>query len=160
MIVAILLLVASLAFLVLEVLLVSFGTMALVAAALGVASVVVAFGEARWFGWTMVGSLVVAAPVALWGAFRILPKLPFARGFFLKPPPQPEGDRRAAAPPLTELVGLEGEALSPLRPAGSARFGERVVDVVTDGVPAPKGARVRVKEVTGNRVLVVPVGPS
>jgi membrane-bound serine protease (ClpP class) len=156
-IVSILLLVGSLAFLVLEVLLVSFGAFGLIAAAMGVASIAIAFAEAAWFGWTMLGTLLVAAPLALVGTFRILPRLRFARGFFLEPPALGERDRRAAALPLQDLVGAEGEAVSPLRPAGAARFGERIVDVVTDGVALERGSRVRVREVSGNRVVVEPL---
>ena len=41
-----------------------------------------------------------------------------------------------------------------LRPAGMAQFGERFVDVVTEGNFVPAGARVQVIEIEGNRVVV------
>ncbi len=55
---------------------------------------------------------------------------------------------------LAELAGQTGEALTPLRPSGRARFGERIVDVVTQGTFIPRGARVAVFEVVGSRVVV------
>ena len=53
-------------------------------------------------------------------------------------------------------VGDTGVADSLLRPAGKARFGNRFVNVVADGDYIPKGRRVRIVEVAGNRVVVVP----
>ena len=64
------------------------------------------------------------------------------------------GDAEATEEGLTELVGLEGEAMSDLRPAGYARFNGRRIDVVTQGNMLSKGERVKVVEVEGNRVVV------
>jgi membrane-bound ClpP family serine protease len=57
---------------------------------------------------------------------------------------------------LARLIGIEGEAVTPLRPSGSARVDGRVVDVITDGIYVESGARVRVVQVNGSRVLVEP----
>jgi len=57
-------------------------------------------------------------------------------------------------------VGDTGMAESLLRPAGRARFGNRWVNVVADGDYIPKGRRVRIVEVAGNRVVVVPAESS
>lgn len=54
------------------------------------------------------------------------------------------------------LVGLEGEALTALRPSGNARFGQERMDVVTEGEFIPKGSRVRIERVEGLRILVKP----
>jgi membrane-bound serine protease (ClpP class) len=61
---------------------------------------------------------------------------------------------RATPADLAELAGQTGEALTPLRPSGNARFGERIIDVVTEGGFIPRGAQVVVMEVVGNRVVV------
>jgi membrane-bound serine protease (ClpP class) len=140
--------------LVLEVLLVSFGTLALIAITLGTTGVVMAFGHSGAFGWTLVGVLFVAIPAVLWGAFKVLPKLGFARGLYLQKPDLTEADRRAAAPALTRLLGATGEVTTPLRPSGTAVFGGEPVQVVTRGVAVAPGARVKVVDVTGNRVVV------
>jgi membrane-bound serine protease (ClpP class) len=55
---------------------------------------------------------------------------------------------------LPDLVGREGEAVSPLRPAGVVRIEGRRVDVVTRGEMIDAGAAVKVVEVEGNRVVV------
>ena len=51
-------------------------------------------------------------------------------------------------------VGQTGRAVSPLRPAGRAKFGDSIVDVVTDGAFIENGRPVSVQEVHGNRVVV------
>lgn len=53
-----------------------------------------------------------------------------------------------------ELLGLEGIAHSDLRPGGSAYFGERKIDVVTQGGFIPRETPVRIVEVHGNRIVV------
>jgi membrane-bound serine protease (ClpP class) len=55
---------------------------------------------------------------------------------------------------VTVKAGDTGEAVSRLRPAGKARFGEAVVDVVAEGSFVDKGAKVTIIEVRGNRVVV------
>jgi membrane-bound serine protease (ClpP class) len=57
-----------------------------------------------------------------------------------------------AGMPVT--VGEHGVTDSPLRPAGKARFGDRFVDVVSDGVFVDRNTPVRVIEIAGNRVVV------
>ena len=54
------------------------------------------------------------------------------------------------------LVGCVGEALTPLRPSGMARFDGCRYDVVTRGGFIDRGAPVRVVETSGNRILVKP----
>jgi membrane-bound serine protease (ClpP class) len=41
-------------------------------------------------------------------------------------------------------LGLEGVTVSPLRPGGKARFGEQVLDVISQGDRVEKGRRVRI----------------
>ena len=154
MVAPILLVIASLAVFILEVFVVSFGVLSVVGVALGAIGVVLAFDFSSTFGWTMVGVLVVGLPLCVTVAFKLLPRLPFARGFFLRAPELTEKERHAAAEPLKDLMDAIGEATSPLRPAGMARFGGEPIQVVTTGDLIPPGARVRVVEVTGNRVVV------
>lgn len=53
-----------------------------------------------------------------------------------------------------ELVGVEGVAISDLRPAGKVSVGERILDVVTEGDYLSRGTHVRVLDVVGNRIIV------
>jgi len=154
MTIPILLVVGCLAFLVLEVFVVSFGALSVVAIAMGVGGVILAFQESTAYGWTMIAVLFVGSPASLWGAFRVLPKLPFARGLYLRKPDLSDRERHAAVSARTELIGSIGEATSQLRPAGTAVIHGEPVQVVTTGRLLPQGARIRVVEVTGNRIVV------
>jgi membrane-bound serine protease (ClpP class) len=51
-------------------------------------------------------------------------------------------------------VGELGTAATFLRPAGKARFEERVIDVVTEGNFIEKGAKVKILAIKGSRVVV------
>ncbi len=51
-------------------------------------------------------------------------------------------------------VGELGTAATFLRPAGKARFGERDIDVITEGDFIEKGTRVKILSIKGNRVVV------
>ncbi len=53
-----------------------------------------------------------------------------------------------------ELIGQEGIAVTPLRPSGTARFGEERIDVVSEGGFVEKDKRVMIVEVEGMKVVV------
>ncbi len=108
------------------------------------------------------GAFVITAVVIN----RHLGTMPLFRRFVLHPPgtatvaadaaqmPDP-----AAVPPEPALgPGDVGTADSLLRPAGKARFGARYVDVVAEGDFIDKGARIRIAEIRGNRILVEEAG--
>jgi membrane-bound ClpP family serine protease len=105
----------------------------------------------------MIGSVVGAVAAA-----RFLPHVPVANRLILTPPGQgadgADGDGGpGVAPELAALLGATGEATTVLRPAGTARFGDRLVDVVSDGDFVQPGTSVRVVEIEGNRVVVRPI---
>jgi len=52
------------------------------------------------------------------------------------------------------LLNQIGETLTPLRPGGTARFGDDRIDVVSDGTPVDAGKAVRVVSVEGHRIVV------
>jgi len=53
-----------------------------------------------------------------------------------------------------DFLGREGVAVSSLRTAGKAMFGEELLDVVTDGEFLEKDTKIKVIEVKGNRIVV------
>jgi membrane-bound serine protease (ClpP class) len=59
-----------------------------------------------------------------------------------------------------DLVGVTGRALTDLRPAGTAEFGEERLDVTADGNWIPAGACIRVIRSEGYRHVVRQVEPS
>ena len=88
---------------------------------------------------------------------RFLPHTPYFNRMLLSPP---EGEqleeiqRKEALVAWGHLSGKRGITTTQLTPSGKARFGDEVVDVISDGDLIPKGAAVYVAEVLGSRVLV------
>ena len=60
----------------------------------------------------------------------------------------------ATEPETYELVGKEGEALTDLRPSGTAIFDDNRIDVVTEGSYLTKGTKVIVVKEAGSKVVV------
>jgi membrane-bound serine protease (ClpP class) len=52
------------------------------------------------------------------------------------------------------LLGAMGVAETNLRPSGKGRFGDRLVDVVTEGDMIERGSPITIVEVQGSRVVV------
>ncbi|WP_371809551.1 nodulation protein NfeD [Halobacillus sp. Marseille-Q1614] len=53
-----------------------------------------------------------------------------------------------------ELIGLEGTALTPLRPSGTALFDDERLDVVTEGNFVKANQRVKIVRTEGSRIVV------
>lgn len=111
-------------------------------------------GQMATYLLAMIGGLAGAFVIA-----RFLPNIPYANRLMLQPPTEATGEGPALASlPGAEqaagLLGAVGVAMTVLRPAGTVRFGEEFVDVVTDGGYVPAGARVQVIEVEGTRIVV------
>jgi membrane-bound serine protease (ClpP class) len=103
------------------------------------------------------GRIVLAMLLALIASLvllRFLPRIPFGRRLVL----QTELDARrgyASAPRGdVDLLGKQGRATSPLRPAGIAEIGGRRVDVVSEGELIESGELIEVIRVDGNRIVV------
>ncbi len=110
-------------------------------------------------------SLSIAAVMAIAAVVnRYLPHIPLFNAIILHPPnsqDETEGPKLRTGregldgeSPFAELHGQTGTAQSVLRPAGKARFGDRMVDVVSNGPYIQAGTPIEVIEVAGNRVVV------
>jgi membrane-bound serine protease (ClpP class) len=99
---------------------------------------------------SMVASLALAVVLS-----RFLPRIPVF-GRVVAPNPMPADI--AVGDPYGDLarIGDVGVAEGVLRPAGKARFGQVLVDVVTEGEYIEPGAQIEVIERHGNRVVVRP----
>jgi len=103
-----------------------------------------------------VGCFMVAMLLQRW-----LPQAPVLGHVFLPPPQGAEAEaisRREALVDFGDLLGARGVTTTQLTPCGKARFGDRLVDVITDGDLVPRGTEIEVVEVHGNRVVVKPIG--
>jgi membrane-bound serine protease (ClpP class) len=56
--------------------------------------------------------------------------------------------------PQMRLIGQQGTTLTALRPAGKARIGCELLDVVSDGPYIGPGSTVEVVQVSRNRIVV------
>ncbi|WMT57852.1 NfeD family protein [Truepera radiovictrix] len=123
----------------------------------------VAWGVARIFqgdALTMLGYTTIIGGALLALALWLLPNSRFSRPLTLSTRlsgglgAQTPGLPLEATPALAELRGQRGVTLTDLRPTGVARFGERRVDVLSEGGFVPRGSAVEVLRVEGNRVTV------
>jgi membrane-bound serine protease (ClpP class) len=136
-----------------EVLLVSFGVIAALAAVALLSAVFVAFQHSITFGVAMALFEVFASLGVGSLAFKLLPKTRFGKQLILEGPTTSPA-AAAADGSLVDLVQQTGVTVSPLRPAGFARIGGRKVDVVTRGEMLDADCPIVVLEVAGNRVVV------
>ncbi len=96
------------------------------------------------FGGVLLGVLLWLLPNSrLAAAFRLTTRIA-----------TPDGGGLQFRSESQDLVGQEGIAMSDLRPAGVARFGQDRVDVVSEGEFVNAGATIKVLRVEGNRVTV------
>ena len=88
---------------------------------------------------------------------RYAHRAPLVRNVMLAPPEGEELDEIQHRESLVQwdyLLGKRGTTKTKLTPAGKARFGDELVDVVSDGDLIPPGTEIYVVEVRGNRVVV------
>jgi len=92
---------------------------------------------------------------------KYLPRIQFLSGLILAPAAAKTGEEfevSLSGPPEGRgkgvAVGDIGEVVSTLRPTGKVRFGDTIVDCLTEGEFINKGVKVRIAELRGNRVCV------
>jgi membrane-bound serine protease (ClpP class) len=149
---AILLLGLGLILVVAETLFPSFGVLTILATASIIGSVVMAFRESADTGLGFLVVTALAVPVCVIGGLKLFPRTPMGKRMTvsgLSFESRVATDTRDLA-----LVGRRGVVLSDCRPAGTARFDGRRVDVVSRGELLERGTPVQVAEVRGNRVVV------
>ena len=142
----------GLALIVAEVLFPSLGLLSLLATVAIVASVVVAFGESTSAGLKFLVAVALLVPLVIVLGFKLFPHSPMGKHMIS---PGLSFDASAATDARdVAAIGREGTVESALRPTGIARIDGRRVDVVTRGEQIEPGVRVRVVEVSGNRLVV------
>ncbi|MCE9605370.1 MAG: hypothetical protein K8U03_10770 [Planctomycetia bacterium] len=88
---------------------------------------------------------------------RFLPHAPMFSRVLLAPPigeELSELSRRESLGQFQHLLGARGTASTTLVPGGKARFGEQLVDVISEGEFIDRGLPIEVIEVQGTRVVV------
>jgi membrane-bound serine protease (ClpP class) len=112
---------------------------------------------------TSIGAAMITVLAVAVFLSRFLPSIPWVNRLILTPPGYAsEGDGPTLHPSLYMVqqtnslvnVGQTGVCSSALRPAGKVNFGDRFLDVVSDGAYIDAGTTVEVIHVTGNRIVV------
>jgi membrane-bound serine protease (ClpP class) len=104
----------------------------------------------------------VVGVIALWVvAFKVLsnPNSKLCRQMILSREACAEDGYVASPDRFGSMVGACGVAVSPLRPVGTALFGETRVSVITEGEFIDAGTRVEIASAQGSRVVVRMVSP-
>lgn len=149
------------ALVVLELFIPSGGIIAITSFIVAVAGIVAFFRESQMWGFTSILFTIVATPVILHYAFKIMPHTPVGRRLILGQKTDDEVHQKAVEDQQrTEaeqsLVGAGGTALTDLRPVGSADIEGQRVEVLAEGGIISAGTPIRVTAVSGNVVKVRP----
>jgi membrane-bound serine protease (ClpP class) len=115
-------------------------------------------------GGVALGLYLVLGPFAAWFGFKWWLNSPIARHFVLSSevdrlqrnvgpdaPPEPREDPNAE---LRALIGVEGEAVTPLRPVGTVLIHEERIEALAESGSIPAGARIVVVDVYDNQIKV------
>ncbi len=103
----------------------------------------------RNVGLGIAGSVVLVVVL-----LRVLPRTPGLSRIALQAAERVEQGYVSSSAELRSLTGSRGVAITKLRPAGKAEFGEGQFQVVAEGEFIEKGENVEVIDVTGNRIVV------
>ncbi len=113
-----------------------------------VAAIVVGYiNLGPWGGSVVLVAIAVVSMIGFSVAMAIFPRTAVGRKMTLAEPVEPV----VAGDPL---IGCEGEALTPLRPAGKAMVSGHRLDVVAEGEFVDAGAAIVVTACEGARVAV------
>lgn len=108
--------------------------------------------DVRYASWILGGAFVMT----LFGGIILLRVLPRTRMFdkMVLAEVQKPGDGYIPPGTVSDLVGVEGIALTDLHPTGIANIGGRRLDVITEGDYLKMNTAVIVTEVHGSRIIV------
>jgi membrane-bound serine protease (ClpP class) len=108
--------------------------------------------------------VLVAFAVCAFLLARFFPRVPILGKLVLGSSSVSDGSSHAAAARVEQGAreGDVGETTTKLRPAGKARFGDRLLDVVTEGDFLDAGRAIKITRTQGNRIVVEPIrkGPA
>ncbi|HUI05869.1 MAG TPA: NfeD family protein [Verrucomicrobiae bacterium] len=104
-------------------------------------------------GIAFVGAVIVGILLG-----RYLPKSSLFRKMELAAATSAAEGYTASRSEAKALLGATGVAETNLRPSGKGRFGEQLVDVVTEGDLIERGAPITITDVEGSRVVVARAG--
>ncbi|MDR4508109.1 MAG: hypothetical protein MRJ65_07730 [Candidatus Brocadiaceae bacterium] len=102
----------------------------------------------------IIGSFLTSA-FAIVLLLKYMPGIPLFKRLILTTAETPDyGFKNVTSSAYSELLGVKGVAITPLRPSGRIEVGEKLLDVVTQGDFIGKGQRVEIVKIEGNRIVV------
>ncbi|MCA0992889.1 NfeD family protein [Pseudalkalibacillus hwajinpoensis] len=150
---SLLLLIVGVVLILVEVFIPGFGIFGVLGAVGIVASIILASGQSMQY---VLLAVLIAIAVTIGGSYLFIRIFGY-RGFFkkiiLSDSTKTELGYVSNAT-RNELIGMEGKAVTPLRPSGIADFGDERMDVVTEGGFLPAGTVVKIVKTNGSRVVV------
>ncbi len=138
----------------LELMVPSFGLLAVAAVGAFITAAVLAFLESTVAGFIFVGVIVVGVPLVLYFGVRLFQVSPLGRRMILRGPEETMSGGAAALEQEAPEVGMRGVTHTMLRPVGVALFGGRRMDVTTEGRILDAGVPVVIIKVEGARIVV------
>ena len=134
-----------------EIILPSGGILSILAASAFAYSLYLVFTDistAAGFGFVLADLIIIPTLVIV--GFKFLAKSPIALRKKLSSDTGVTSQKRS----LRAYIGLQGVAMTDLRPSGIAVFNKERLDVVTEGKYLDKGTPIEVISVTGNQIIV------
>lgn len=138
----------------LEVFIPSGGAISVAAAASIIVGIVFGFLYSSTLGVILILCALIVVPLLVWYLFKILPHTSIGKRLILDGPSNYEDVAAVPEKKLKDLVGRLGVVVSKLRPVGIAEIEGKRYQVVSEGMMVETGTKVRVIDVSGNRILV------
>ncbi|TWU02698.1 NfeD family protein [Stieleria varia] len=105
--------------------------------------------------------VAIGGTMGLFGGFLLMrwlfPHVPLFNALVMETPDAAAVNEAEKLVDFNHLLGKTGNTTTPLRPSGKARFGDEIIQVVSDGTMVDSGVEIRVLEVLGSRVIVEPI---
>lgn len=141
----------------LEIFIPSGGVLSIAAAVAAVVGIVLFFMESSTWGLVSAIVTILAIPVLLGMAMKIMPETPIARLLILKSPKEKEqstGQEPTDEKDAKKMVGAQGKALTDLRPVGTCLINGKRHQCLASGGLIRQGASVRVVSSDGMQIKV------
>ncbi|MFK7790865.1 MAG: NfeD family protein [Phycisphaeraceae bacterium] len=141
--------------LVLEAFLPSGGVLGLLAGICAIGGIVMFFQFDTMWGMVSMAVSLLAAPFIIAGMLWVWPNTPIGRALTLEDEQELVNENPQGSDSDGSIqVGLEGEALTELRPVGACRLGSSRIDCISHAGVIEKGTKVRVIGVEGVSIKV------
>lgn len=117
------------------------------------AGIVMVFNDyGNLYGFIFLGANLLIVPGVIFLYWKRFPRSFMGKRLILADS-APVMSEDEATPPVE--LGARGTALTMLRPAGTAQFGEERLSVATEGEFLAAGTALRVERIEGNRITVI-----